>query len=257
MKIGLVQTQSLGDLIIALPIAAWYADRGCEVIWPINESYLDVFVAAAPYARFLAVSSAPGQRIEDVLYNRPMEMLRRAGCERIFMLDRNYAGNDAGHTQLALGLKFDEFKYAVAGVPFAEKWNLRLERDPGRERLLHNALNLTRPHVCVHLTGSDTRHQLQLPEHWRERYDLIDVQPLTGNPFDWLHTLETASKRVMLDSCFSNLCDQLGHAGDNYLILRSPAVLTPVLQGGWIFLHPDVKGTTGTLQPLGGGDWNP
>ena len=33
-------------------------------------------------------------------------------------------------------VKFDEYKYAIAQVPFHEKWNLKLVRNAERERVL-------------------------------------------------------------------------------------------------------------------------
>ena len=38
MKIGILQPGRLGDIIICLPIAKYYADQGFEVVWPMFES---------------------------------------------------------------------------------------------------------------------------------------------------------------------------------------------------------------------------
>ena len=80
--------------------------------------------------------------------------------------------------------------------------------------------------------------EVTLPDSWRERYQIVTMEPRTDNPFDWIHTIENASKRVMLDSSFANLTDQLNIAGDNYLIQRSIALGTPVFKNGWRFCWP-------------------
>jgi hypothetical protein len=46
MKIGIVQTRGLGDVVIAVPLAMWYADRGCEVLWPIDSEFIASFAFA-------------------------------------------------------------------------------------------------------------------------------------------------------------------------------------------------------------------
>jgi hypothetical protein len=46
--------------------------------------------------------------------------------------------------------------------------------------------------------------------------------------------IERAALRVMIDSCFSNLVDQLRISGPNIFIERSPIEFTPVLLGDWV-----------------------
>ena len=256
MKIGLIQTQSIGDIVIALPIAAWYADRGHTVFWPVNELYLEFLVSAAPYVIFIPISATPGQDLDNYFYHDPMAILLQHGCDRVFTLDRNYSRKDVRNLALAVPLKFDEYKYAVAGVPFSEKWKLRLERDKGRELALHAMLNLTREYICVHSTGSDYFVPVTLPEAWSTRYQIVEITSLTDNPFDWLFTIENAAKRVLLDSSFANLTDQM-NIRDNYLILRSSIGLTPVLKNNWKFLHSSVRTSDDVLVPLNSDGWDP
>jgi hypothetical protein len=49
-------------------------------------------------------------------------------------------------------------------------------------------------------------------------------------------TIERASSRIMIDSCFVNLTDQLGIPGHKVFLVRSPAQFTPVLLGDWVYL---------------------
>ena len=43
MKIGFIQTGAIGDIVIALPAAKWYVDRGCQIFWPIDSRFFDFF----------------------------------------------------------------------------------------------------------------------------------------------------------------------------------------------------------------------
>jgi len=70
VKIGLIQSRGIGDIIIALPIAKYYADQGNEVYWPIYEGFVPSFTNTAPYVRWLPVPLKG-----DWLYDLPLLML--------------------------------------------------------------------------------------------------------------------------------------------------------------------------------------
>ena len=72
-----------------------------------------------------------------------------------------------------------------------------------------------------------------------KQYQIVTIDTRTDNPFDWIATIERAKKRVMLDSAFANLTEQLNIVGDNYLILRSVALGTPVFRNNWHFCWPN------------------
>jgi hypothetical protein len=57
--------------------------------------------------------------------------------------------------------------------------------------------------------GSDLRIPIRIEPEIEERYHVIQIEELTNSPFDWLLTLERASKLMLIDSCFSNLVEQL------------------------------------------------
>jgi hypothetical protein len=65
---------------------------------------------------------------------------------------------------------------------------------------------------------------------------VVEITDLTENFFDWLAVIERASLRIMIDSCFSNLTDQLSIAGKKIFLVRSDWQFTPVLLGDWIYL---------------------
>ena len=39
MKIGLLQTTSIGDIVIAAPIAQYFVAQGHQVLWPVSDRY--------------------------------------------------------------------------------------------------------------------------------------------------------------------------------------------------------------------------
>ncbi|MEO8038652.1 MAG: hypothetical protein ABI794_07770 [Betaproteobacteria bacterium] len=237
--IGLIQTRGIGDIIIALPIATRFVERGDRVIWPVDSRYRGFFQKAAPWIEFLDVPHGRfAQDAAEYFHGEPHRILTLRGCDQIFSLYSRLAipGLDAVDAGLADSLKFDEYKYALTGVPFLEKWNLRIERDPAREIALFESLELDAEYICIHRRGHDHRFEIALPEAWHERYRIVEVDERTESPFDWLYTLEGAAKLVLVDSCFANLVEQLGLPAEKYFLLRSTVPFTPVLRNAWTFL---------------------
>jgi len=231
-SIGLIQTRGIGDIIIALPIADYYLEQGLRVYWPIEARFVPMFSRVKPQVNFIPVE--PGA---DAMVERPQRLLKEAGVAKTVMLYSSLSGGYVVEKpRLAASLKFDEYKYAVANVPFARKWDLRIRRDASREAALHESLKITRPYVCTHTTGSDFSLKLNVPSDWSEKYQIVEMRELTDSPFDWLYTLEHASKLLLLDSCFSNLVEQLNLPVEKYFLLRSPINFTPVLRNEWTYV---------------------
>ena len=238
MRVGLVQTMSIGDVIIALPIAKWFADRGAEVVWPVRDDYLTFLEPAAPYVRFVPVHGEGAAA--DIFVHRPKALIAELRCDEVYVLYNAMLGDPRliQHAEFARHLKFDEHKYAVAGVPFGEKWRLDIVRDRRREERLFEALGIRGPYVCVHSKSRDFAPRIMLPEAWRRDYQVVEVGERTDSPFDWIATLERAEELLLIDSCFSNLVEQLNLPNAKTLILRSRVELTPVMKNGWRFYSP-------------------
>ena len=233
MKIGLIQTRGIGDIIIALPIARYLADRGHTVVWPIYAPYVRPFQEAAPYVEFLPLGGEEG----DWMFPIPQATLRERGCDRIIALASHVGGHRelVAAPELAEILKFDQYKYAVTGVPFREKWNLQIVRNRAREEALFARVVRDEDFVVCHLKGSHFRANLDVQAMAGGR-QVIEITNLTDNFFDWISVIERASSRIMIDSCFSNLTDQLGIPGHKVFLVRSAAQFTPVLAGEWVYL---------------------
>jgi len=253
-RIGLIQTRAIGDIIIALPIADYFIDRGDEVYWPIDGAYLRSFQEVKPEIHFISVEPRG-----EIMYQTPLAQLRQLRCDRIISLYNALADcaivNQEGRTifrqkavvdpgPLAGHMKFDEYKYAAAGVPFAKKWDLRLSRNMPREMELHERLSITRPYICRHVRGSNFCADFEIPADWQRDFQIIDITELTDSPFDWIYTLEHASKLLLIDSCFANLVEQLNLPVEKYLALRNPVTYTPVMRNQWTFIagaHPQTS----------------
>jgi predicted O-linked N-acetylglucosamine transferase (SPINDLY family) len=235
-KIGIIQTRGIGDIIIGLPIADFFLERGMEVCWPVDEHYAPMFQRVKPEIKFVGV-----ERNDDYFLPAPQRILKELGCSRALVL-YSYLNPASGpgydDLPLARYFKFDEYKYAVAGVPFARKWDLRLKRDMDREMALHEKLAIRKKYVCRHVLSPESAHTTRLAGQWADEYQIVDVEPITDSIFDWIYTLEHAEKLLLVDSCFSNLVEQLNMPVEKYLILRTAGFWTPVFRNDWKFVTP-------------------
>jgi hypothetical protein len=238
-RIGLIQTRGIGDVIIALPIATAFSRRGDTVFWPVDAAFVAGLRRAAPWIEFLPVpGEAKVAAPRDYYFGIPDAELRARACDRSFLLYSalRLEGVKPANEKYADYLKFDEYKYAVTGIPFREKWHLEIERDAAREQRLYDSLGIQRPYVCVHRGGSDVDVDLKIPPDWQRDYQIVDIEEKTDSPFDWIYTLENAAKLVLVDSCISNLVEQLNLPNEKYLLLRSPGAYTPVMANAWQFI---------------------
>lgn len=243
MKIGLIQTRGIGDIVIALPIAQELIAQGHEVFWPIDHHWVDDFVLAEPAVHWFPVVSAPNTG--PYLIEEPLARLTEAGCESSFVLYSRLSGHLApmvANAKLAASLKFDEYKYAVCGMPFELKWRLRLRRRPEAEERLFASLGLegagAAPYAVLHLEGSNLRARFDREALVRRGLRVVEIKPGVAGLFDWLTVIDRAAELVMLDSVYANVVEQLALAprAVKSLILRSPCGFTPVYAKGWRFI---------------------
>lgn len=234
-RLGIIQSRGLGDLIIALPIAKWYHNEGWEVYWPICEEFYPSMKDTAPWVKWIPIPTDP---IGHFFYDIPMERLKNFKCDEIHCLYQALTG----HPELSAEpyfqcTKFDQYKYIKMAVPFTEKWNLApcLTRNPEREQALYDRVVQNDNYVVLHLRGSDKAVDIDrsiIPQGWQQ----IEITEQTDCIFDWLKVIEGAQSLIMIDSCYSNLVDQLGIGEDNYFIQRSHIGLTPVQNLPWTWL---------------------
>lgn len=240
MRIGLIQSRGIGDIVIAAPIAQHFLALGHEVFWPVSDCFFPFVKAAFPGINFIPLEpGAWGYSSLDHAYNRPLAELQAQGCDEIICLYSNLVA-EQGLTfegtvdaRLANSLKFDEYKYAVAKVPFAKKWQLQIARDEAREQSLLDRLGIHREFVLIHSHGSNFSMDIQLSEEMERDYQIVRITEVTDNPFDWLGAMESAAMLFLLDSCFANLAEQLDIGRNRTLFLRSGVRSTPVFKNCW------------------------
>lgn len=237
-KIGIIQSRGLGDLIIALPIALHYREQGYDqILWPICEEFMSTMTKAAPWVTWIPLKTT---RDGSFFYFHAYNNLKYRDCDDIVCLYQ-YLSNqpELSDPDLFPILKFDQYKYAVAGVPFKNKQRLSecITRNPAAElelyRRLVDSANRT-GYIVVHDQGSDRRIELDWSEAEAAGYQVIHIQEgITDNIFDWLMILEGAETLYLIDSCFSNMVDGLDLHRDKWFIRRSKMDLTPVLLSDW------------------------
>lgn len=237
-RLGIIQSRGLGDLIIALPIAQHYREQGWDVYWPICEEFYPSMQGAAPWVHWIPVPTDAGG---EFFYDEPLTRLKNFQCNDVICL-YNFLSNqptlkDQPFYQIA---KFDEFKYRKAGVAFHKKWTLNqcITRNPEREQALRQRVVRQPDYLVYHRHGSDNYEAeldlSYLPAEWQQ----IEITEITDNIFDWLGVLEQAQALILVDSCFSNLVDQLDLPVEKYFVPRSHIQNTPVLGSEWTTLEP-------------------
>lgn len=233
---GIIQTRGLGDVVIALPIAYHYYEQGYQPVWPILSHWVEQMRAVAPWCEWLSVEQDQGQ----FFYDRPMSMLKARGCvESEVVCFYNALTNHKFHEHAAFQhVKFDQFKYAQAGVAFERKWDLAkiITRHPAREQALKDRIlgGDSRPYVVTHLSSSE--HTVNLPQGLiPPEYRQVPIST-EGWIWDWISILEGSEAVVMVDSVFANMVDQLRIPVERYFLPLHHIQLTPVFGQPWYWL---------------------
>lgn len=237
-KLGIIQSRGLGDIIIALPIALHYHERGHQVHWPVVDQWVEQLTHAVPWVKWIPVPADRGPFFYDV----PHQRLKNLGCEEIICLYNALTGHPEFSAEPQFQFTtFDQFKYVQAGVPFLDKWRLRdcIKRDFTRERALYDRVITNKNYVVTHLNSSEHTVKFDasvIPTDWQ-------IVPITndGYIFDWLTILEGAQSLVMTNSVFANMVDQMNIGDDRYYIPLHHLNWSPVWGGHWTWLpNPDL-----------------
>ena len=238
-KLMIIQSRGLGDIIIALPIAKYYHDLEYEVHWPICSEFYGSFKDTAPYVNWHPMTTDPQG---EFFYAEPIRIAQDLGCDEVICLYQSLnVVPELSKVPYFQIQHFDEFKYSKAQVPFLKKWTLRdcITRNRRREEELYNKLVTEgTPYYVTHLEGSNftaTPDLAAMPADWVR----IDINSTTQTDciFDWLKIILDSQAVICIDSCVSNMIDQLQIEGDKYWIPRSHIHLTPVLGTEWKILE--------------------
>jgi hypothetical protein len=167
----------------------------------------------------------------------PLAYVNQLGPSKTFTLYSHLGTLELGNRELANSLKFDEYKYAVCEVPFAEKWNLQIRRNVAQESLIARQLPEKQSYCILHEQGGEGSNLTKALGHLYPESEYgkhIRISSITSSPFDWLLAFENANTLAFIDSLHANLAEQLNITTRKYLHLRSPVSFTPVFKNGWI-----------------------
>jgi hypothetical protein len=235
---GIIQSRGIGDILIALPIARHYFEQGDSIVWPICEEFMPVFKDHVPWVNWVSIPTDPEGRY---FLQTPLSVFKEWGVdpdEALYLYQYLSSNPELTDPEMFNILKFDQYKYQTAAVPFVKKWRLGscISRISSRELELKDRLQLPKRYCVVHLNGSSARVDVSLARSFIDpAVEIIDVDTVrTESIFDWLHVIEGAESVVCIDSCYANMIDQLGIDRPKlYWIRRSPWDLTPVLGSAW------------------------
>lgn len=188
------QPGKVGDILICLPIAKWYADRGYKVDWMCPVQYHNLF-RYAPYAR--AVESPQG--MYDKTIDLSFGIIQNTPLHVWWIKNR--------HTFPS----FVNAKYHLAGVDVKERANLVYTRNEQREAALIEALDIgSEPFVLTH-TASD----YGTPAEVTSPYRMIEFAPVQDYTiFDWRGVIERAKEIHCIDSSLANFIEVLRPEAD-------------------------------------------
>lgn len=237
IKRGIIQSRGLGDILIALPIARHYFLAGDEIHWPICQEFLPSFQESVPWVTWYGI---PTDDRGEFFVDAPLRVFAANGVDPAHALYLYHYLNtqpQMTNPELFSILKFDQYKYARAGVPFLRKWTLNdcVARDLDREAAFRASLNLPVRYNVAHLTGSSHRAHLEdIKTILDPAVAIIEITEATDSIFDWLGVIEGAEAVVCVDSVYANMIDQLKIQGPQlHWLRRSPWDLTPVLGLDW------------------------
>jgi len=199
-KLGIIQPGRIGDIIIVLPIAKWYYDRGHEIRWPVPSEYMELF----EYINYVhAIDIGPGLSNS---YDRSRIALSEQELDSLIDLGIGFGKCE---TDWAVSkLSFDEWKYKEAGVPFEERFNLKIQRNYQKELNLEAKLGLENKgeFSITHSVGTNGSVKFDAPNS-------VEIKPISGfTVFDWIGIIESCVSVHCVDSCISHLVNQLGLA---------------------------------------------
>lgn len=200
-RLGIIQPGRLGDIIICLPIAKYYFDRGYEVIWPVLKQHYNTF-RDIDYVQAISLDCDINNCV-----SRAKEICNPIECEQLDLSFGFYNSSAASyHSDINYAKNFVEAKYKLSNVPLHERWNLSFSRDKQREDLLYKQMVKKIDYILVHENSSQGHH------FSADGDNIIKVLPLEDfNIFNWMKIIENAQEIHCVDSSICNLIESQKH----------------------------------------------
>lgn len=195
MRLKIIQPLRLGDLIICLPIAKYYSEKGYDVIWPVIREYVSL-QPYVDYCTFIPVDSI----------NDSIDFEKGQFDKEINLLIGFWESPPESQTDWKSGnLAFDEWKYKKAEVPFDLKYTLEIKRNLEKEAQLIEKLgvDVNAPYSVEHRLGTKINFDFGVK-------DSVILDKMEGfTIFDWIGLIEKAEHAYCVDSSFANMLNQL------------------------------------------------
>lgn len=182
----LVQPGKVGDILICLPIAKWYADKGYAVEWECPVQYHSLF--------------------NYVDYCTPV--IKRSGvydyeCDLSFGINTNSKTHANWIKRRSTLNSFVTLKYELAGVPIDKLRELKYTRNEAREKELYDLVVKTNDNYALVHRSSDYGNGIDVHHN-----NVVLFQSYGDySIFDWRLLIERASEIHCIDSSLANFVD--------------------------------------------------
>lgn len=202
----IIQPGRIGDIIICLPIADYYHNQGYKITWFVHES-MAVLFDYVDYVNCSIIKNSEGDLRHSVpIIYKKLASVKPGEKDIILDLSIGFAGHKDDNSWKNEGLSFDRWKYKEAKVTFGMKYLLNIKRNKQKEKRLANLLRLPSAYNVIHEVGSRGSYQFTQEVNIRT----VPVLPIENfTVFDWIPILNGAKKIFCVDSCISNLINQL------------------------------------------------
>lgn len=100
--------------------------------------------------------------------------------------------------------------YDCISIPFETRWSgWRCQRNPDRERMLSEKIQLDKSYVLVHDQGSVGRYDLEIDT----KDPIVRIEPITDNLLDWCGVIAGAKEIHCIDSSVIHLAQSIRATG--------------------------------------------
>jgi hypothetical protein len=226
-KIGIIQPGRLGDIIICLPIAKYYSDKGYRVIWPIFYNLVNDLTEVVDYVTFIPITNNVYDCVKEA--KKHFSLYKNI---QTFDIAATFPESSSTQEYVELGdglgeMTFDKFKYKLCNVPFEEKWNLYFNRNLEEEdKIFKEHINVPEYNI-IGTTCSAGKINVQ----FESKYPNIEINE-NYNIFSWYKALRNAKNIILVDSAMANLVEQCNLSNKKTLITR-PNGRLPHFKNNW------------------------
>lgn len=195
----------LGDIVMCLPMAQEFLKSGYGVIWPILGTYIPHFELYFPQITWMELPNDFHQSIAN-----SQATIEQYPVAATYHLSYTFAGSEHETAEwFASGLPLDKYRYLNSGFSPMLKYELDnfLKYSVAFDQRAIERLALPNEFVLIHDQSSS--HSLNIKKFDTEFEQVKIDDSLFSSIFDWIPVLRAASKIICIESCISNMVEQL------------------------------------------------